>query len=72
MSDPMPAGVHVTGASSPAVTAVLTPETLAFVADLHRQFNARRIELLAARRLRQQRFDAGELPGFLPETLTGK
>lgn len=68
MSDPMPAGVHVTGASSPAVTAVLTPETLAFVADLHRQFNARRIELLAARRLRQQRFDAGELPGFLPET----
>ena len=49
-------------------TTVLTPEALAFVADLHRTFNARREELLAARAERQARFDAGELPGFLPET----
>jgi malate synthase len=31
-------------------------------------FNARRVELLAARKERQKRFDAGEIPGFLPET----
>ncbi|MEO5985380.1 MAG: malate synthase A [Candidatus Limnocylindria bacterium] len=47
---------------------VLTPEALAFVAGLHRRFNARRLELLAARTERQRRFDAGELPGFLSET----
>jgi malate synthase len=38
------------------------------VADLHRRFDARRRELLAARQDRQARFDAGELPDFLPET----
>ncbi|MCA1588695.1 MAG: malate synthase A [Chloroflexi bacterium] len=47
---------------------VLTPDALAFVADLHRAFNPRRLELLAARAARQARFDAGELPDFLPET----
>jgi malate synthase len=38
------------------------------VADLHRQFDARRRVLLAARRQRQERFDAGVLPDFLPDT----
>ncbi|MBO9558650.1 MAG: malate synthase A, partial [Caulobacter sp.] len=47
---------------------ILTPEALAFVADLHRRFDGRRRELLAARTTRQARFDAGELPDFLPET----
>ncbi|MEO6577796.1 MAG: malate synthase A, partial [Candidatus Limnocylindria bacterium] len=47
---------------------VLTRDALAFVADLHRRFNPRRLELLAARTERQARFDAGELPDFLPET----
>ena len=47
---------------------VLTPEALAFVADLERQFGARRRELLDQRRLRQARFDAGERPDFLKET----
>jgi len=47
---------------------VLSPEALDFVADLHRSFNPRRLELLAARTERQARFDAGELPDFLPET----
>ena len=36
---------------------------------LHRGFDARRRELLAARDERQARFDAGERPDFLPETL---
>ncbi len=47
---------------------VLTRDALAFVADLHRRFNPRRLELLAARTERQAKFDAGELPDFLAET----
>ena len=62
------AGVKIVGPISPAVAEVLTPDALAFVAMLHRQFNPRRVELLAARKERQKRFDAGEIPGFLPET----
>ena len=47
---------------------VLTADALAFVAELHRRFDAPRRELLAARVERQARLDAGELPDFLPET----
>jgi malate synthase len=47
---------------------VLTPQALAFLAELHRRFNARRLELLSLRQTRQARFDAGEKPDFLPET----
>ena len=43
-------------------------ETLAFLADLHRKFNPSRLRLLKRREERQARFDAGELPDFLPET----
>src|SRR6188508_2060712 len=47
---------------------ILTPEAIAFVADLVRTFRPRVKELLAARAERQKRFDAGELPDFLAET----
>jgi malate synthase len=47
---------------------VLTPEALAFLAELHRRFNDRRLELLALREERQTRFDAGAAPDFLAET----
>ena len=47
---------------------VLTREAVAFVEMLHREFNARRKQLLAARQERKKRLDAGELPDFLPET----
>src|ERR1700722_13925218 len=47
---------------------VLTPDALAFLAELHRTFDARRLELLGRRQARQKRFDAGESPDFLPET----
>ena len=47
---------------------VLTPDALDFVAGLHRRFDGRRRELLAARDERQARFDAGERPDFAPET----
>src|SRR4249919_3347760 len=47
---------------------VLTPEALAFLAELHRRFNDRRLELLALREERQTRFDVGAAPDFLAET----
>ncbi len=54
--------------SAPHDDEILTPEALAFVAGLHRRFNPRRLELLAARTERQRRFDAGELPSFAADT----
>ena len=68
MTNNLPAGVAILGAPSPAVDAVLTPEALAFVADLHRTFNPRRIELLTARARRQAAIDAGEMPTYPAET----
>ena len=62
------AGVAISGPITPAVEAVLTPDALDFVANLHRTFNGRRLELLARRAARQKEFDTGVLPGFLPET----
>ncbi|MGH9643981.1 MAG: malate synthase A, partial [Terriglobales bacterium] len=45
---------------------VLTPEALGLLLALHRQFEPRRQELLAARQQRQMEFDHGALPDFLP------
>ncbi len=61
-------GVTITGAIEPGFEKVLTGEAIAFLARLHRKFNARREELLAARVARQKRLDAGERPDFLKET----
>ena len=47
---------------------VLTPLALQLLASLHRRFNPRRLELLAAREHRQAELDAGALPAFLPGT----
>src|SRR6476660_2491997 len=47
---------------------ILSEDALAFVAELHRQFNGRRQGLLAAREAHKLRIDVGELPDFLPET----
>ncbi len=55
---PVPAGAE----------AILTPDALAFVAALHDRFGARRLALLARRDEVQAGYDAGGLPGFLPET----
>jgi malate synthase A len=55
-------------ASRPGYDAILTPDALAFLADLVRAFRPRVTELLARRAARQARFDAGEMPDFLPET----
>jgi malate synthase len=47
---------------------ILSADALAFVAELHRRFDATRRSVLTARVERQSRIDAGELPDFLPET----
>jgi malate synthase len=61
-------GVQVIGPETAHSADVLTPEALGFIAQLHRSFNLRRQRLLGERRERQARFDAGELPDFLPNT----
>ena len=61
-------GIEVSGPVSPAHAAILTPDALRFIAGLQREFNARRHILLAQRRERQARFDAGQLPDFLHGT----
>ena len=47
---------------------VLSAPAKALLLDLHRRFDGRRQELLAARRQRQAALDAGVMPDFLPET----
>ncbi|CAG2133753.1 malate synthase A [Cupriavidus numazuensis] len=68
MAITLPAGMKITGEILPAYEDILTPEALALVDKLHRAFEPRRQELLAARVERTKRLDAGELPDFLPET----
>src|SRR6266540_4694780 len=59
---------QVLGGAGEAGARILTPEALAFVADLQREFGPTRLERLAARAERQERIAAGELPDFLAET----
>ncbi|MGB5093547.1 MAG: malate synthase A [Parvibaculum sp.] len=61
-------GIEIAGVMKPGYETILSVDAIAFLADLERRFGARRRELLAARAARQLRFDAGELPNFLPET----
>jgi len=64
----IPAGMKVLGSITPEYAQILTGDALAFLAKLHRNFNSRRLELLARRAQRQKQLDAGKLPDFLPET----
>jgi malate synthase len=61
-------GIEIHGPVTGRVGEILTDEALAFIAGLHRRFDTRRRELLAARVARQKALDAGALPDFLPET----
>ncbi len=62
------AGLHVHANPSARQAEILTDQALGFLADLHRRFDARRLELLGRRMERQKLFDAGQLPHFLTET----
>jgi malate synthase len=64
---PTVASVEVVGRPD---SEVLTREALEFVELLHRELNPTRLELLARRRERQERLDAGETPTFLDSTRT--
>lgn len=56
------------GPQVPGDALILTPEALSFVGALCAKFGSRIDALLAARAEAQTRYDAGELPRFLPET----
>src|SRR5580765_4918631 len=61
-------GISIAGPPPTRAAEILTPEALAFVGLLQREFEPRRQGLLTARAERWQRLKAGELPDFLPET----
>ena len=61
-------GVSILGSVNDQTRKILTKEATAFLALLHRSFNARRKELLQRRDIRQAELDKGILPDFLPET----
>ena len=60
--------VEVLAPVSPENARVLSPEALAFLAGLHRQFEPERQDLLARRAARKVELDAGASPDFLAAT----
>lgn len=63
-----PNGIQILAPAREGQDRVLTKDAMQFVWELQRRFNARRLELLAARAERQKRLNAGEKPDFLQET----
>ena len=61
-------GIQVRGPVAPEHAAVLSDGALQFVATLARRFDARRRELLAARKARQLEIQDGRMPDFLDAT----
>ncbi len=61
-------GVEIKNKLEDGFEEILTPQALEFVADLHRQFNNKRQELLQYRKERQKEIDNGQKLDFLPET----
>jgi malate synthase len=61
-------GLVITGPITRQYARLLTPEALQFIEDLALRFGPRCQELLEIRVRRQEYFDAGGLPDFLPET----
>jgi malate synthase len=63
-----PQQVEITEPITPEWAGILSQEALEFVAEMVRQFEGRRGELLERRRQRQREFDKGLRPDFLTET----
>jgi malate synthase len=61
-------GVAILGTITKDAQKILTPESSAFLALLHRSFNGTRKNLLQRRAARQSELDRGLLLDFLPET----
>ncbi|MEO5704394.1 MAG: malate synthase A [Candidatus Limnocylindrales bacterium] len=64
----LPHGVSIVGPRVDGSESILTPDALAFLAQLHRSFNPVRLALLERRAERQAEIDGGATPGLLPET----
>ncbi|MBE9610364.1 malate synthase A [Chitinilyticum piscinae] len=64
----IPVGVLTPLAADSSQANILSQDALYFLSQLHRKFEPKRRELLAARAERQARLDAGETPDYLPET----
>ncbi|HTV07534.1 MAG TPA: malate synthase A [Candidatus Aquilonibacter sp.] len=64
----LPPGTAIHATTADRYDRVLTTEALAFAVALHREFNPRRKQLLAARVTRQQQLDSGVRPDFLAST----
>ncbi|HIE82639.1 MAG TPA: malate synthase A, partial [Dehalococcoidia bacterium] len=62
-------GIEIRGIFPDKWKSILSVDALEFIASLQREFNTARLELLAARIARQHKFDSGELPDFLDETI---
>lgn len=61
-------GVSILGPLTEETRKILNKDAVAFLALLHRSFDAKRKELLQRRVVRQAEIDRGLLPEFLPET----
>lgn len=61
-------GVSILGPLTEETRKILNKDAVAFLALLHRSFDAKRKELLQRRVVRQAEIDKGLLPEFLPET----
>jgi len=68
VNEALPPGVEITAPLPEGAERILTPEALAFVASLQREFGARRLELLQHRSDRRWALAAGTPLDFLPET----
>lgn len=58
--------IAILGPMTPEYQSVLTAEALEFIAELVARYAPERDRLMARRRERQQAFDGGALPDFLP------
>jgi malate synthase len=61
-------GVEIAGPDVPGLDRILTPDAVAFLADIERRFRAERAALLRRRAERHARISAGERPTFLAAT----
>ncbi|AWK86310.1 malate synthase A [Azospirillum thermophilum] len=61
-------GLEILGPIKPGYEEILTPEAMAFLAELEGRFGGERERLLGVRVQRQALLDRGEKPDFLPET----
>jgi malate synthase len=62
--------VEITASLADGYEEILTPEAIGFLAELHREFDAPRRELLVAREKRYAELASGGLLDFLPQTAT--